>query len=48
MGAHIAAVPSNGHDCRRADGRDYTAIQRLSGMSRVVGDLQYARLNSVL
>jgi hypothetical protein len=47
IGAHIAAVPSNGHDNRRAECGDYTKIQRLSEMIEVVGSLQYTRLNSV-
>ena len=45
--AHIAAVPSKGHDSRRAECRDYTRNQRLSGMTDVVGGLQYTQLNSV-
>jgi len=46
IGAHIAAVPSNGYDTRRAGCRDYTKNQRLSEMTEVVGGLHYTRLNS--
>jgi len=48
IGAHIAAVPSNGHDSRRAECKDYTKNQRLSEVTEVVGGLQYTRLKSVL
>src|SRR5271167_5090378 len=41
IGAHIAAVPSNGHDSRRAESRDYTKNQRLSEMTEVAESLQY-------
>jgi hypothetical protein len=47
IGTHIAAVPSNGHDSRRAKCRDYTKNTRLSEMTEVVGGLQYTPLNSV-
>ena len=40
IGAHIAAVPSKGHDSRRAEYRDYTENQRLSEKTEVVGGLQ--------
>ncbi len=33
IGAHIAAVPLNGHDSRRAECRDYSKKQRLSEMT---------------
>jgi hypothetical protein len=47
IGAHIAAVPSNGHDSRRAEHRDYIKNQRLSETTEVVCGLQHTRLNSV-
>ena len=47
IGAHIAAVPSKGHDSRRAEWRDYTKNQGVSGMIEEVGDLQYEQWNSV-
>jgi len=47
IGARIVAVPSKGHDSRRAEFRDYTKDQRLSEMTEVVGGLHHARLNSV-
>jgi hypothetical protein len=47
IGAHIAAVPSNGHDSGRAECRDNTKERGVSGMTEVVGSLQYTRLNSV-
>jgi hypothetical protein len=47
IGAHMAAVPSNGHDSRRPECRDYAKNQRLSEMTEVVGGLQYTRWISV-
>ncbi len=47
IGARIAAVPSNGHDSRWAECRDYIRNQRLSEMTEVVGGLQYRRVNLV-
>jgi len=40
-------VPSKGHDSRRAECRDYTKNQGVSGMTEVVGGLQYEQWNSV-
>jgi hypothetical protein len=48
IGAHIVAVPSKGHDSRRADCWDYTENQRLREVTDVVGGLQSKGLNSVL
>jgi len=40
IGAHIVAVPSNGHDSRRTECMDHTKNQWLSEMTEVVGGLQ--------
>ena len=47
IGARIVAVPSKGHDSRRAEYRDYTQNQRLSEMTEAVVGLQYTPLNLV-
>ena len=39
IGAHIAAVPLNGQDSRRAEKTDCTKEQRLTTMSKMVGRL---------
>jgi hypothetical protein len=47
IGAHIGAVPSNGHDSGRSGCRDCTKNQGVSEMTEVVSALQYTRLNLV-
>ena len=47
IGAHIAAVPLNGQDSRRAEKTDRAKNQRLRTMPEMVGGLHYSRLNSV-
>jgi hypothetical protein len=46
MGAHIAAVPSNGQYSRWAECRDCTQNQRVREKPEVVGRLQYHGLGT--
>ena len=41
IGSHIAAVPLNGQDSRRAEKTDCTKNQRLKTMPKIVGGLHY-------
>jgi len=44
IAAHIAAVPSNGHDSGRAECLDHINDKGLSEMTEVVGSLQYIKV----
>ena len=47
IGAHIVAVPLNGHDSPRAEKTDSVTNQRFRAMIEMVGWPALSRLNSV-